>query len=533
MGYIVIARKYRPRCFADVVGQEGVTDTLSNAIIMDRVGHAYLFSGPRGVGKTTVARLFSMALNCVDGPTEKPCGTCPSCTDVYQGRDVDVMEIDGASNRGIDEIRAIRENAVYSPSRSRYRIFIIDEVHMLTMQAFNALLKILEEPPAHVKFLFATTRPQNIPDTIRSRCQRFDFRPVARDRIAGRLDEICKTEKVDVDEEVFEAVARRANGSMRDAQSLLDQLLSMGGGGERICMTHLESMLGWIPLAELKAAVETFARGDVPGALGIVEGIFEGGRDPAEFLLQLQEYLRDLLLAKASGGRLPVAAASVATEKDLAPQLELFERDELLYILQVVHHLRRELRRDIEGRILLETALVRLATVKELAPLTDVIAKVRTRALDTAGPAPAPGPAAAKPSLGAVAEAWPAVVDLLKKSHGWASYLADAIPVKVDGKDLHLGFPSDREFHREQIERDSRRREIAQAVAQLTGFELDVVLVPRPGRAGDVFEGISPDRLDYGAPPDPGAEKAPIVRKALDIFKGSIVDASSEKGGAK
>src|SRR6516164_1414805 len=241
-GYTVLARRYRPQGFVDLVGQEPVAQALTNALQSGRVAHAYLFTGARGVGKTSTARILAKCLNCEKGPTATPCNVCESCRSIAAGDDVDVLEIDGASNRGIDEVREIRQNVQYRPAKSRFKIYIIDEVHMLTPPAFNALLKTLEEPPQHVKFIFATTDAQKIPVTILSRCQRFDFAGIGTQRIVERLRQIVSREKMQADDEALELVARRAGGSMRDAQSLLDQLLSFGG--DKLNADEVHRLLG-------------------------------------------------------------------------------------------------------------------------------------------------------------------------------------------------------------------------------------------------------------------------------------------------
>src|SRR5207302_6329509 len=240
--YTVLARRYRPQQFSDLVGQEAVAQVLMNALQSNRVAHAYLFTGARGVGKTSTARILAKCLNCEGGPTTKPCGECELCRSIAVGEDIDVLEIDGASNRGIDEVREIRQNVQFRPSRARYKIYIIDEVHMLTPPAFNALLKTLEEPPAHVKFIFATTEVQKIPVTILSRCQRFDFAGISVPRIVERLKQIVAGEEMKADAEALELIARRAGGSMRDAQSLLDQLLSFGA--EKLTVANVHRLLG-------------------------------------------------------------------------------------------------------------------------------------------------------------------------------------------------------------------------------------------------------------------------------------------------
>src|SRR5688572_26025640 len=274
--YVVVARRYRPQDFGQLVGQGQVSQALANAIATNRVGHAYLFTGARGVGKTSTARIFAKALNCVTGPTITPCGQCDICQGIASGGDVDVLEIDGASNRGIDEIRQLRSNVNVRPSRARFKIYIIDEVHMLTTPAFNALLKTLEEPPEHVKFIFCTTEADKIPITVLSRCQRFDFAPIELKSITERLQLICANEGVEADEEALQVLARRAAGSMRDSQSLLEQLLSFGG--KEIKVSDIHAMLGTAQSSRLAALVAAVARRDAAAALaGVGAAAGEGG----------------------------------------------------------------------------------------------------------------------------------------------------------------------------------------------------------------------------------------------------------------
>ncbi len=258
MGYLVIARKWRPKQFEEVVGQEHITLTLQNAIKKDRVASAYLFSGPRGVGKTTTARILAKALNCEKGPTPQPCDSCTPCQEIAEGHSIDVLEIDGASNRGIDEVRSLRESTRYTPSNLRYKIYIIDEVHMLTTEAFNALLKTLEEPPPHVVFIFATTEANKVPATILSRCQRFDFRRIPQEKIVEQLKKICDQETIQIDDQALYLIARKSEGCMRDSQSLLDQVLSFSD--HTVSKDDVISLLGIIQHDEFFTISEAIAR---------------------------------------------------------------------------------------------------------------------------------------------------------------------------------------------------------------------------------------------------------------------------------
>ena len=293
--YVVVARRYRPQGFGELIGQEHVAQALSNAIATSRVGHAYLFTGARGTGKTSTARIFAKALNCIDGPTAHPCNKCDSCQSISRGDDVDVLEIDGASNRGIDDIRGLRQNVNVRPSRSRFKIYIIDEVHMLSREAFNALLKTLEEPPEHVKFIFCTTEATKIPITILSRCQRFDFAGISTRAIFDRLRQIVEAEGVQAEDEALEVLARRAAGSMRDSQSLLEQLLSFAS--ERITVADVHGMLGTAGDQRLTAIVKHLVERNAAAALGELTATAKEGVDVAQLIEQLFGYFRDCMVA--------------------------------------------------------------------------------------------------------------------------------------------------------------------------------------------------------------------------------------------
>lgn len=298
MSYLAFALKYRPQTFDEVVGQDHVVTSLKNAILKNRVHHAYLFSGTRGVGKTSLARIFAKSLNCEQGPTVTPCGKCLSCQSIVQGNSLDIIEIDGASNRGIDEMRALRESVKLATTHSRYKIYIIDEVHMLTQEAFNALLKTLEEPPAHVKFIFATTHPQKVLPTILSRCQKFGFNLLSVEVIVAKLKRLIKEEGVDVAEDVLYAIARSAGGSIRDAESLLDQIVPVIM--EKTSLTDIFSFLGIIEEPLLNEMLEKIVNKDIDAILALIEKIVSQGKDLSVFVLSLIEHLRNLLLSKVS-----------------------------------------------------------------------------------------------------------------------------------------------------------------------------------------------------------------------------------------
>ena len=296
MSYLVLARKYRPQTFDEVVCQEHVTQTLTNAIGMGRVPHAVLFCGPRGTGKTTVARILAKAMNCIEGPTKSPCNTCGSCVEITQGNAVDVFEIDGASNNSVEQIRELRENIKYMPAHCRYKIYIIDEVHMLSTAAFNALLKTLEEPPPHILFIFATTEPHKIPLTILSRCQRHDFKRVDSRSIAGHLKTLCFKEGFNIDEESLHTLSREAGGSMRDALSLLDQVIACSEG--RLGTEQVMDILGIIDHRRLFDISNAIFQDDIPKVLDILDEIYDRGHDVKKLYSDILAHFRNLIVVK-------------------------------------------------------------------------------------------------------------------------------------------------------------------------------------------------------------------------------------------
>jgi DNA polymerase-3 subunit gamma/tau len=393
--YVVVARRYRPQIFGELIGQEHVAQALSNAISSHRVGHAYLFTGARGVGKTSTARILAKALNCVHGPTPVPCNQCDICQSIGTGEDVDVLEIDGASNRGIDEIRQLRQNVNVRPSRARYKIYIIDEVHMLTREAFNALLKTLEEPPEHVKFIFCTTEATKIPITILSRCQRFDFAGIMPRSICERLRQIVTAEGVEAEDEALEILARRAAGSMRDSQSLLEQLLAFSPG--KITAADVNGMLGTAGEERLAGVVGHLLERNAAGALAELDAALTAGVDAAQLIEQLFGYLRDCMAAAVS---CPPEAFLFTSPSGANRVIEVGQQlglDNLLAIMQILDQTLSRMRYSTQSRILAELALVRISHLEDLDDLSDVISQLRAQP----GTAPVASPPAPTGSLGA------------------------------------------------------------------------------------------------------------------------------------
>jgi DNA polymerase-3 subunit gamma/tau len=393
--YQVVARRYRPQRFADLVGQEHVARGLSGAIESGRIGHAYLFTGARGTGKTSAARIFAKALNCERGPAGEPCNDCDACRAIAAGQDVDVVEIDAASNRGIDEIRQLRQNVAVRPARGRFKIYIIDEVHMLTREAFNALLKTLEEPPAHVKFVLCTTEPEKLPITILSRCQRFDFTTVETTAIARRLAQIVEAEGADVSSAALHLIARRAAGSMRDSQSLLEQLLGSAAGA--IGVDDVHAVIGTGREERIGAIVAATAARDAGAALAALDEALAGGADAGGVLDQLVAALRDCLLASVG------AAPELMTQGEgLGVDLPELGRQlgtaTILAMLQILDQALARMRSSGHPAVLAEMAVVRLARLEDLESLAAIVDKV---AAGAAAPAVEPRPAPVRPAAAA------------------------------------------------------------------------------------------------------------------------------------
>src|SRR5215467_1757062 len=397
MTYQVIARKYRPQTFRDLVGQEHVTETLANAIKNNRVAHAYIFSGARGVGKTTAARILAKALNCLKGPTPDPCGECDSCKEIAAGSSLDVIEIDAASNRGIDQIRELRDMVRYAPAAARTKVVILDETHMLTDEASNALLKTLEEPPERVIFVMATTQPEDLVDTIRSRSQHFHFRALTFNEIAGRIREIAKKENLKIDDGAVSVIARMAEGSTRDSLSFLEQARAYCG--DVIEDKAARELFGVVPEDALNELVEAIAAGSADRALGLVHSFQKEGRNLQHFCREAVRHMRNLLIARVSGADSDLIAATPDQRPAIAKAASLFSEEDLTRFFQILLQTDDDLRRKPDPRVHLEMGLLRLINAGRLAPLEELLAELRggpasgTPSRSAASAAPAATPA--------------------------------------------------------------------------------------------------------------------------------------------
>ena len=416
--YQVIARTWRPQRFSEVIGQKHVTQTLQNAVRLNRIGHGYIFSGQRGVGKTTVARLLAKALNCKNGPAPEPCGECDSCREVAAGRSVDVIEIDAASNRGIDAVRELRENARYAPARDRYKVFIIDEAHQITPEGFNALLKTLEEPPPHVVFLLATTESHQFPETILSRCQHFAFHAVSFAEIYAHLEKVCAAENVTADPEALAALAASGEGSLRDALSRLEQALA--AFGTRLEGPAIRRLLGAAPSQMIEAVFAAVREQNREQMLQTVERLVEEGYQLTHFCSQLVRTTRNLLVVRVAGPQPHLLEASAEEIERWTGIAEQFSEESLMRFLGILLHLHQELRSSMEPRFQMELGLLKLVDAERLVAIEEVLARMESQGTTRSpGPGTAPTPPPATSSGPASAKRpSPFEQDLARKRQG-------------------------------------------------------------------------------------------------------------------
>ena len=597
MSYQVIARKYRPQRFADVVGQEHVTNTLGHAIAAGRIAHAYLFCGPRGTGKTTIARIFAKCLNCTGGPKVEYDEDDPRCREITEGRSLDVMEIDGASNNGVEQVRELRETCQYAPAGGKFKIYIIDEVHMLSTAAFNALLKTLEEPPAHVKFMFATTDPEKVLPTILSRCQRFDLRRIPIKLMVDHLRLIAGKENVTIEEPALQAIARGADGGMRDAESALDQLISFCG--EKIMEADVLSMFGLTSQGQLLALTDGLLKGDIAAVLGEFNELSKHGKDLGKFLGDLLQHLRNLLVFQITKGDLRLLEVSEAEAATLAAQSALVAGEGLTRIMEVLTHTETNLRDAASKKIFLEVAMMKAIEARNAVSIDTVLKRLNElRSGGGAGgalaPAPTPAPsraatpvaqaAPARAAQTSAAEApapaqavvagnselqplWQNLIEAIARVSPFArSYFLEAHPVSFVKSVFVIGFDPEFADHIGMVDNAKNHTLIATKLAELGHPNAQVKIIkaerpdtfaapaaaapeplipltapPAPTAALAAPFAVTPSRAASPAPaaarpaaPAPVAKPThldpaefkndPLIKKALEIFKGTIVE---------
>ena len=572
MSYQVFARKYRPQTFDDLVGQEHVTRTLKNAVEQNRLAHAYLFVGPRGIGKTSTARILAKALNCIHGPTVTPCGVCDSCKEITGGNSLDVLEIDGASNNGVEQVRELRDNVRYAPVKGKYKIYVIDEVHMLTSQAFNALLKTLEEPPEHVKFIFATTEPQKVLPTILSRCQRFDLHRIPTNLIAQHLQFIAGKEKITLEPAAAHAIARGADGGLRDAESMLDQLVAFCG--ETIAESDVLDVFGFTGEQTVTGFTEKILRGQTSEALGLLDEQSAAGKGMMKLMSDLIAHLRDLLVFKVKPDALADEAAP-ELQPSLGKEAALIETDRLLELIEQFAEAEGRMKWAPNKKLHFEVAVIKAIQTLSQVTLTEVIdnlAALRGGALPAARrPQPAivpaaktaptemkvPAPKAEKPAALAdsdeitprgsphqgaspVPAASPAAVGSIDMTPVWPkavqlaytrrplikTWIELARLLGTEGRNVLLGFAPDQKTVMESLSRPANRSFLEALLKEMTGADWTVKL--------SLVEGLPstspPEEMRAKTEPGkPGPNDSldsfkndPLIKEALEIFKGEI-----------
>lgn len=534
MSYTVLALKWRPQNFDEIVGQSHISGTLKNTLQKDRLAHAYLFAGPRGVGKTSTARILAKSLNCKEGPTVTPCGKCNSCLDITKGNSLDVMEIDGASNRQIDDIRTLRENVKFAPTLGKFKIYIIDEVHMLTNEAFNALLKTLEEPPPFVKFIFATTHPHKVPLTILSRCQRLDFRRIPVMETVAQLNKIVKAENIHIDKDVLFAIAKSSDGSLRDAESILDQLASFAGNN--VSLKDAVSVLGLIEQEVLFEITNKIMIKDAKGALELLNGIIDDGKDISVFLANLIEHFRNLMIAKITHADPKLIDLPPEICEKLLTQSQALSLEDILSSFNILVAA-QEMGKRIESlRVALEISLVRLAQNKKdlnmsHAPVVKpIIEKKETKPFHEVKQAPVKEKAPvvthatnkmeeplslpkifeepqSSITLDEIKAVWQNTIDALAKiKMSVSSYFNEGAPVKWDKNILTISFPKDYSLHKESLERRENRELIEKTLSGLLKCNIRAYFI-----------------LSQEASAVKEKQDNPLIKSAVETFSGRVI----------
>ena len=573
--YLVLARKWRPQLFEEVVGQQHITQTLQNAISQKRVAHAFLFTGARGVGKTSTARILAKALNCGTRPQLNPCNHCTTCQEITNGTSMDVIEIDGASNRGIDEIRELRENVRYTPAKSRYKIYIIDEVHMLTKEAFNALLKTLEEPPSHIIFIFATTEPHKIPVTILSRCQRYDFKRIPFKEVIGSLNRIVEEEKIQITQRGLLSIAQESEGSLRDAQSLLDQVIAYAG--KNIRDEDISEVLGLIDRRILSDTIEAIANQDGEGCMGVVETVYHFGYDLQHFCRELLQSLRNLILIKVSQHPEGLMELPEEDVELLKKQAGRFQFDQLNHLFSLLLKGEEEIAQSTFPRTMLEMTLIRMATLRPILPIDQLMKKLEAlenkepmkegkekkpssdsgRGIHSRGPEidkdkkkeEIPAKKFEETSENKMFEKtedvkkeeefggtplknwdeiWKGLVDFTRARNPiLGSFLALGNLVHLSKEKIEIGFEKD-SFHYERMLEKENRDQLESICHEYLQDKTKVVVSPLNlgiGSKGRVVSGKGETtRDDWDRASVKREEENPIIREALRLFNGKIVE---------
>jgi len=473
--YTVLARKYRSQTFDDIIGQDPIAQTLKNAIRTSRVAHAYLFTGTRGIGKTTMARVLAKALNCLsfDAPTTEPCCQCNSCIAVNAGEDIDVIEIDGATNNGVEQVRELRQNAIYRPARARYKIYIIDEVHMLSVPAFNALLKILEEPPSHVKFIFATTEPNKVIPTIQSRCQRFDFNNISPAKIAGQLKFIVEQEGIKYSEDLFLPLAKMATGSMRDGLSLLDRLISTGI--EPLSGELLEQFLGCANSEKLCSLIAKIGDSDAGGTLAATEDLISTGLSEVQVVDSLIDYMRDLMVLKSTSAESELLILTDRQRKQLSQLAEKFDTAAIIYNITALEKLRWTIKNSDTSRALLEACLLRFALSEHFLNVDTLLSQLNGSPVKKKQPrAPVKVTADKQPNppqlndLQSIKNSWQNLLSTIadKFGNGTKALLSSAEPTYFEDNLLTITFAASAQMQKKMCESNGRAEQIQSVLSQ-------------------------------------------------------------------
>lgn len=547
MSYLALYREWRPQKFSDIIGQEHVSKTLQNAVRTNRIAHAYLFCGPRGTGKTTSAKVLAKTLNCLNPADAEPCNECDNCRKVTEGTSMDVMEIDAASNRGIDEIRDLREKVKFAPTEGKYRIYIIDEVHMLTTEAFNALLKTLEEPPGHVIFVLATTEPHKIPMTVLSRCQRFDFRAIGISDIKGRLTTVVNELSVDADDEALEMISRSAEGGMRDALSVLDQCISFGG--KTVTTDVVNSVLGTVNIQFLFELIDALINYNVGIGLKLVDRIVRQGKDVRQFTKDVTHFLRNLLMIEVCNEAQDLIVVSKDQMDEMRKRASGLGKNRIMGLIELFTSTEREMKWTSQPRLVLELAVIkagdkvtgvgyeelveRIQRLEDLlaggqiasglagsaVPKDSIVTKGKTA---TANTKQRPMPVSDKPisqnkgslnvDLDTVKNCWQEILQRIKKVRMSArAFLIEGSPVSVTEGKLILSFPAEYTFHKEKVEQTENKEAIEQVIRDVTGSPLKIWCK---------FE----NELKGEASSSSSSHNDSMVEEAIRLFGGDVVE---------